>query len=385
MLAAFCVECEMFESKLSAYSSFRKLLRENIKYDIVKSVVSEMEERGELAPMDPSADNAFNLHSQSIKLLRGKVEDRMPKKEAEEAASEDMMSLLSNKQAAWETNYRGMRTLNYQLTISVEDKSDREFFVFSPTSSYMRDLESDTQISVMHKNDQDSCAAELVISSLNLSEPARFIRTLSDLEQYFLHMGSVEEEDGDLHLIVKSENLTNLLEQFETKQKCKVTVISKLDQDSPYVYCSLEPESEWNTTLPICKKEEVEYYEPGVDDIKGIKVKETLNYLKKEDKRSRKNHNPDEIIDGKPKWSEMKFVRKRRRSNGEDIEHEDSFDFDRLNPHRTFVQEFEDQLDNTDWVYNNTVLKMMSDLNSETLVTLGDARLPPEAGANIFQ
>ena len=99
MLAAFCVECEMFESKLSAYSSFRKLLRENIKYDIVKSVVSEMEERGELAPMDPSADNAFNLHSQSIKLLRGKVEDRMPKKEAEEA-------LQSNKQAAWETNYK---------------------------------------------------------------------------------------------------------------------------------------------------------------------------------------------------------------------------------------------------------------------------------------
>ena len=143
-------------------------------------------------------------------------------------------------------------------------------------------------------------------------------------------------------------------------------MISKLDQDSPYVYCSLEPESEWNTTLPICKKEEVEYYEPGVDDIKEIKVKETLNYLKKEDNRSRKNHNPDEIIDGKPKWSEMKFVRKRRRSNGEDIEHEDSFDFDRLNPHRTFVQEFEDQLDNTDWVYNNTVLKMMSDLNSES-------------------
>ena len=174
---------------------------------------------------------------------------------------------------------------------------------------------------MIHKNNQDSCAAKIVISSPDLSETARFIRNLSDLKQIFLHMGSVEEE----------------------------------------------------------------YYEPGVDDIKGIKVKETLNYLKKEDKRSRKNHNPDEIIDGKPKWSEMKFVRKRRRSNGEDIEHEDSFDFDRLNPHRTFVQEFEDQLDNTDWVYNNTVLKMMSDLNSETLVTLGDARLPPEAGANIFQ
>ena len=36
---------------------------------------------------------------QSFKLLRGKLEDWMPKKEAEEA-------LQSNKQAAWETNYK---------------------------------------------------------------------------------------------------------------------------------------------------------------------------------------------------------------------------------------------------------------------------------------
>ena len=36
---------------------------------------------------------------QSFKLLRGKLEDWMPTKEAEEA-------LQSNKQAAWETNYK---------------------------------------------------------------------------------------------------------------------------------------------------------------------------------------------------------------------------------------------------------------------------------------
>ena len=61
-----------------------------------------------------------------------------------------------------------------------------------------------------------------------------------------------------------------------------------------------------------------------------------------------------------------------------DVEHEDTFDFDRPNPHRNFVQEFEDSFDNTDWAYNNTMLKMMANLNSKALVTLGDSRLRPD-------
>ena len=68
----------------------------------------------------------------------------------------------------------------------------------------------------------------------------------------------------------------------------------------------------------------------------------------------------------------MRFVRKRR-LNGENVQHKDCFDFDRLNPHQTFVQEFEDRLDNKDWAYNHTVLKMMADLNSKMMVTLGDS------------
>ena len=51
----------------------------------------------------------------------------------------------------------------------------------------------------------------------------------------------------------------------------------------------------------------------------------------------------------------MRFFR-RRRLNGEDIDCEDTFDFDRLNTHQTFVQEFEDSLDNTDWTDSDTVL-----------------------------
>ena len=45
----------------------------------------------------------------------------------------------------------------------------------------------------------------------------------------------------------------------------------------------------------------------------------------------------------------MRFVRKWKLDEV-DVEH----------PHRTFRQEFEDSFDNTDWAYNNTMLKMMA-------------------------
>ena len=89
-----------------------------------------------------------------------------------------------------------------------------------------------------------------------------------------------------------------------------------------------------------------------------------------------KHQNPDEILEGHSKWTEMRFVRKRRHDEV-DVKHEDTFDFEGLNPQRNFVQEFEDSFDNTDWAYNNTVLKMMANLNSKALVTLGDSRLRP--------
>ena len=92
--------------------------------------------------------------------------------------------------------------------------------------------------------------------------------------------------------------------------------------------------------------------------------------------RKRSHHNPDEIIDGRPKWCAIKVAR-----SGE----EETLDFDRLNPHRSFVAEFEEEFDNTDWRYNNTVLKMMADLNCETIVTLGDRKLKPDDEKKYFQ
>ena len=97
-------------------------------------------------------------------------------------------------------------------------------------------------------------------------------------------------------------------------------------------------------------------------------------------KRQRKHHNPDEIIDGRPKWCNIKVVRPAR--DVEDDEgksrEEETLDFDRLNPHRSFVAEFESEFDNADWRYNQTLLKMVADLNCETTVTLGNTRLKPE-------
>ena len=48
-------------------------------------------------------------------------------------------------------------------------------------------------------------------------------------------------------------------------------------------------------------------------------------------------------------------------------------------------QEFKDSLDNTNWMYNCTILKMMADLNSKTLVTLRDSRRKANLEGKIFK
>ena len=133
-------------------------------------------------------------------------------------------------------------------------------------------------------------------------------------------------------------------------------IISKLDLQKPYIHCSVES---INTKTPESGLEEGRK-EPGT--------------------RMRPHHNPDEIIDGRPKWSSIKVVRPER-NVGDDEEtsaKEEILDFDRLNPHRSFVAEFESEFDNTDWRYNQTVLKMVADLGCETTVTLGNTRLKPD-------
>ena len=390
------------------------MLNENVKYDFLRTTVGEWVEEqscnsGLAGPghLTSAVNTSSILRPETVKLLRDKVEDRMqntsihraetvkllkdkiensvPKMSPDRVSNKlTPLKLISKKQAAWETNFKRTRTMSYQMTMSEDKTSGNEYFVFSPTSSVINESESNPEIEVrvIGDGEHDSCAAEIEIS--NMLESARLIRNLSDLEQYFLLLGSMEE-DKNLDLVVESEVLTKLFEQFEVKHGCRIILVSKLEQKEPCVYCSVETEAAWNR-IPVIQKEDhpdAEYYE----DIQLIPVKEeeddpsppncALVEESVDNLTKRKHQNPDEIIKGRSKWTEMKFVRKRR-LYGEDVEHEDCFDFDRLNPHRTFVQEFEDSLDNTDWAYNHTVLKMMADLNSETLVTLGDSRLKPD-------
>ena len=152
-----------------------------------------------------------------------------------------------------------------------------------------------------------------------------------------------------MHLIVESKVFTKLFEQFEVKHGCTIFLVTNLEQKEPCIYCSVETGAAWNT-VPLGGREisSGEYYEKeGIkltqregEDCQKIKEEPIVNI-------SRKHQNPDKIIEGRSKWTEMRFVRKRRLDEV-DVEHEDTFDFDRLNPHHTFVQEFEDSFDTTE-------------------------------------
>ena len=104
--------------------------------------------------------------------------------------------------------------------MSEEKKNGMKYFVSSPTlSSIFSELELNTGMEVKLFSDHNSCVAKREIS--NIPESAKLIRKLSDLEQYFLPLGSVEK-DKNLHLVVESEVLTKLFEQFEVKHGCKI-------------------------------------------------------------------------------------------------------------------------------------------------------------------
>lgn len=95
--------------------------------------------------------------------------------------------------------------------------------------------------------------------------------------------------------------------------------------------------------------------------------------MENEYQKARPTHPPDQIIKGKPKWTEVGVTSK---THGDCKE--TPFHIDRLNPSRHLVEDIE-----TSWRDNaedaqRVMVNMMSDLNCELLVTLGDARLDPD-------
>ena len=72
--------------------------------------------------------------------------------------------------------------------MSEEKRNGMKYFVSSPTfSSIFSELKLNTGIEVKLFGDHNSCAEKREIS--NISECAKLIRTLSDLEQYFHFLG----------------------------------------------------------------------------------------------------------------------------------------------------------------------------------------------------
>ena len=92
--------------------------------------------------------------------------------------------------------------------------------------------------------------------------------------------------------------------------------------------------------------------------------------MENEDQKARPTHPPDQIIKGKPKWLEVKVTSKDCK--------ETPFHIDRLNPSRHLVEDIETSWRDSAEDAQRVVVNMMSDLNCELLVTLGDARLDPD-------
>ena len=87
----------------------------------------------------------------------------------------------------------------------------------------------------------------------------------------------------------------------------------------------------------------------------------------------RPTHPPDQIIKGKPKWTEVGVA-----SVTQGVVKETPFNIDRLNPSRHLVEDIESSWREDAEDAQRVMVNMMSDLNCELLVTLGDARLDPD-------
>jgi len=92
----------------------------------------------------------------------------------------------------------------------------------------------------------------------------------------------------------------------------------------------------------------------------------------------RSHHPPDDIIDGKPKWTQIKV---RKALSGPNVANtafsESEIIIDRLNPTRNMVDEIEDNfIEGEDT--QKVLVNMMADLQTELVVTLGDTRVDPK-------
>ena len=171
--------------------------------------------------------------------------------------------------------------------------------------------------------------------------------------------------------MMEADQLQRLFSQFEVKHGSSVMVIPKLDLVPPFISCMVTSE-DTRRRLQALARERVET-EEHVETNSVVQI-------------DKQPCNPDEIIDGRPKWSKIRQLRKRKLkktvskdNSQEEGEEEVVLDFDRLNPHRMFITELDESFENKGGEYQKVALKMMADLQVDTFVPIGDSRLGLEA------
>ena len=412
VLVGFCVDNPTNQTpakdKSSLISTFNRLFKENIKYNMISTVVDQIwTENVKVGQNDLNPENnlksrndyiigatnesrprcssngitnivelarsvlnttrqeaenkilskdnlAINNHLlNAFKGTLSNVKDDIPIGSVERDISKCDMSLIFKSHADWKMNFYD-KSINYLALFVDHCFKDEEHVIFCQDSinllSYLTDI-YDTSFKVSSIANKKG-----IISHPQIGKEIqiRVIEDLSSFEQHFFKLGAFEEDA----IIVEMEILKNLCEQFEIKHESKVMIIPKLESSPPFIFCS------------VTSKETLERIETIDNDTK--EKNPSISF-------KRAHHNPDEIIEGRPKWSKIKLLRKSDiLKHGEEKVEEEILDFDRLNPHRSNVPEFDDNFDNTDDAYQKVVLKMMADLQSETVVILGNSRLVPE-------
>ena len=380
ILVCFCVDKLIqtnSDAKDQMYTSFKQLFEENVKYSRVRCMVHQMlQERKEINQLEGAEEKSHTLEdtdnlsqpkseSETMKLLKEKMiaekfldvfkRDKHPCPKGDDPdPSLVTVTYVCTGSARWDTCLSD-ENLSSEVHFLSRESDGREFLFFSPLSlspSLKVELENNSNRLFIQTSSEESTIS--VVGSLAKPLSILIIETLTSLENHFFKSG--------VSGVVDAEKLKSIFQEYEDKHQVKMMIISKLELKEPYIYCSVEP---ININTPESGKKE------GWKETEG-------NPLKM--RRRRQHHNPDEIIDGRPKWCTIKVVRPER-NVGDDEESfmkEETLDFDRLNPHRSFVAEFESEFDNSDWRYNHTLLKMVADLNCETTVTLGNIRLNPD-------
>jgi len=100
----------------------------------------------------------------------------------------------------------------------------------------------------------------------------------------------------------------------------------------------------------------------------------------------RKHHPPDDILlDGKPKWAEIKLKVKEENSVGHKKVFEREISIDRLNPTRKMLEEIDEGFKDDAEETQKVLVNMMADLQCELVVTLGGSRVDPKVEEKLIE